>query len=362
MFSNKYIYIYTTIMVVAVAALLALAATLLKPFQERNAKVETMQNILKAAGIASTAEDAEVLYAGCIREELTIDAAGEVLARYGSDGSLLSGSGIRAFDISMKNALEAGGNGAFPVFVCRKDGEDGYIVPLYGKGLWGPIWGYITFATDMNTVLGVSFSHQGETPGLGAEIAGDAFQQPFAGKRIFDAQQRFTSITVQKGGVKNYKGDPVHAVDAISGGTITSTGVSDMLRDCLTYYIPYFNRMQGDSALSAAMSDDGSRMAETVEAKPEPVVSEQPRRTVRQPEEPVQQKEPVVEQMESQPVPESVPAPEPAPEPMAEPVVPEQPVAPETPETPETPVQPEPQPVQPEQPAEPAQPERQEAE
>ncbi|MDE5703683.1 MAG: Na(+)-translocating NADH-quinone reductase subunit C, partial [Bacteroidales bacterium] len=154
MFSNKYIYIYTTIMVVAVAALLALAATLLKPFQDKNARVETMQNILKAAGIASTAEDAEALYVGRIREELTVNAGGEVLARYGSDGALLDGAGARAFDISMKNALEAGEEGAFPVFVCRKDGEDGYIVPLYGKGLWGPIWGYITFAPDMNTVLG----------------------------------------------------------------------------------------------------------------------------------------------------------------------------------------------------------------
>ncbi len=348
MFSNKYIYIYTTIMVVAVAALLALAATLLKPFQDKNARVETMQNILKAAGIASTAEDAEGLYADFIREELTINTAGEVLARYGSDGALLDGTGARAFDISMKNALEAGEHGAFPVFVCRKDGTDGYIVPLYGKGLWGPIWGYITLAPDMNTVVGASFGHQGETPGLGAEIATDAFQQPFAGKRIFDAQQRFTSITVQKGGVKNYKGDPVHAVDAISGGTITSTGVSDMLRDCLTYYIPFFNRMQGDSTLAAA---DSLKAEEPEPAKPEPVA--QPRRVVQQPEEPAQPAKPAVE-------PTAAPAAPPVPvqEPEPQPVQPEQPVEPAQPVTPETPAQPEPQPVQPEQPSEPAQPEQ----
>lgn len=358
MFSNKYIYIYTTIMVVAVAALLALAATLLKPFQERNAQVETMQNILKAAGIASTAEDAEALYADCIQEELTVSATGEVLARYGSDGSLLSGSGARAFDISMKNALEAGENGAFPVFVCRKDDKDGYIVPLYGKGLWGPIWGYITFATDMNTVLGVSFSHQGETPGLGAEIASDAFQQPFAGKRIFDAQQRFTSITVQKGGVKNYKGDPIHAVDAISGGTITSTGVSDMLRDCLTYYIPFFDLMQAETPLAA----DSLKAEEPVVTAPAPVVPAQPRRVVQPSEAPVEPAVPA-EAPAAQSVPVAEPVPQSVPEPEVAPVEePVQPVEPAHVEPAEAPAQPEPQPVQPEQPAEPAQPERQEAE
>ena len=334
MFSNKYIYIYTTVMVVVVAALLALAATLLKPFQDKNAQVETMQNILKAAGIASTAEDAEILYGDYIREELTIDAAGDVLARYAADGRLLEGQGTRAFDISMKNAVAMGKDAELPVFVCRKGEADSYIVPLYGKGLWGPVWGYITLESDMNTVAGVSFGHQGETPGLGAEIVGDAFQQPFAGKRIFDENRQFTSVTVQKGGVKNYKGDPVHAVDAISGGTITSTGVSDMLHDCLTYYIPFFLRMQDEGGLTAA---DSVAEAEPV-VTPEPVAPVQPRRVAPQPE-------PAAQPAEAQPAPKPAPAPE---------------AEEEKPETPETPV---PQPVQPEQPAEPVQPEQpQEAE
>ena len=339
MFSNKYIYIYTTVMVVVVAALLALAATLLKPFQDKNAQVETMQNILKAAGIASTAEDAEALYDEYIREELTIDAAGDVVARYAPDGSLLAGQGTRAFDISMKNALAEGKDAAFPVFVCRKGEADSYIVPLYGKGLWGPIWGYITFESDMNTVAGVSFGHQGETPGLGAEIVGDAFQQPFAGKRIFDDNRKFTSVTVQKGGVKNYKGAPIHAVDAISGGTITSTGVSDMLRDCLTCYIPFFSRMQNEGLDSAALE-------EPAEVTPEPVAPVQPRRVA-------PQTETAPQPAEAQPAPKPVPAPDPEEE---KPVAPAQPAAPEIPEAPVS------QPVQPEQPAEPAQPEQPEAE
>lgn len=272
MFSNKYIYIYTTIMVVVVAALLALAATMLKPFHERNAKVETMQNILKAAGIASQAEEAAALYATYIQEELTVNVKGEILARYSADGRLLAGDSLipRAFDIEMKNALTEGENALFPVYFCRKDeNTTGYIVPLYGKGLWGPIWGYITMAPDMNTVSGVSFSHSGETPGLGSEIAEESFQMRFTGKQIFDEQGQFTSITVQKGGVKQYKGDPVHAVDAISGGTLTSNGVSDMLRGCLSCYIPFFERMQNDSALLAVVgqAEGASASAASADAR-----------------------------------------------------------------------------------------------
>ena len=272
MFSNKYIYIYTTIMVVVVAALLALAATMLKPFHERNAKVETMQNILKAAGIASQAENAAEMYAANIQEEWTVNTKGEIVARYDADGRLIEGDSLapRAFGIEMKKALTEGEKALFPVYLCRKGETLGFIMPLYGKGLWGPIWGYITLQPDMKTVSGVSFRHQGETPGLGSEIAEESFQAPFAGKQIFDVQGQFTSITVQKGGIKQFKGDPVHAVDAISGGTLTSNGVSDMLRSCLTCYLPFFERMQNDSTLLAA----GQAEAATEDAEtPAPTVA-----------------------------------------------------------------------------------------
>lgn len=242
MFSNKYIYIYTTIMVVVVAALLALASIFLQPFQASNIEIEKMQNILSAAGIPSTSENAKSLYKESVVEELSVNSKGELVAKYNSTGELLEGSGQRAFDIDMKKALSMGQEGIFPVFIYNKDGKNLCIVPLQGKGLWGAIWGYISFASDMNTIVGAKFDHKGETPGLGAEISTDIFQKEFDGKQIFDEQNKFTSITVQKGGVRNYKGDPIHAVDAISGGTITSAGVSDMLRDCLLHYLPYFEK------------------------------------------------------------------------------------------------------------------------
>jgi len=120
-----------------------------------------------------------------------------------------------------------------PVFVCRNDdGALKYILPVYGAGLWGAIWGYVSFDDDGNTVYGAIFDHKGETPGLGAEIAGPKFAGQFINKHVFE-RGRFVSIQVIKGGagVNN-----LHGVDAISGGTLTSRGVEDMLKDCLSEY------------------------------------------------------------------------------------------------------------------------------
>ena len=90
----------------------------------------------------------------------------------------------------------------------------------------------------MNTVFGAVFDHKGETPGLGAEINRPFFQDQFSGKIIFEAE-KLVSISVIKGGA-----DPsdMHAVDGISGGTITSDGVTDMLAERLNMYLPYLEK------------------------------------------------------------------------------------------------------------------------
>jgi Na+-transporting NADH:ubiquinone oxidoreductase subunit C len=111
---------------------------------------------------------------------------------------------------------------------------------LYGKGLWGPIWGNIALDENFSKVLGVNFDHKGETPGLGAEINTKDFQEQFIGKTIFNKDGKFMSITVKKGGVVTMPDAlQVHGVDAISGGTITSNGVSKMLNDVLKLYVPF---------------------------------------------------------------------------------------------------------------------------
>ncbi|MFC2087108.1 NADH:ubiquinone reductase (Na(+)-transporting) subunit C, partial [Bacteroidota bacterium] len=118
------------------------------------------------------------------------------------------------------------------------------IIPLRGKGLWGPIWGYVSLEDDYNTVYGAVFDHKTETPGLGAEINTTWFQKPFKGKNIFNQSGEFVGINIYKGGsgAAANAGDLKHGVDGISGGTITSKGVEAMIHDNLNLYTAYFNK------------------------------------------------------------------------------------------------------------------------
>lgn len=226
-FSNQYIFIFSIVMVVFVALFLSMAALQLKPYQDKNIEVEKKQNILASIHIKSTPQDAVELYAKYVTSSFVVNNKGEKL------------EGVEAFPIELKNEqAKAPDQRSLPIFVgTLDDGTTAYVTPLRGKGLWGPIWGYIAFQPDLNTVYGAVFDHQGETPGLGAEIKEEFFQKPFVGKQIFEDSTKFVSIKVVKGG--NTADNP-HAVDAISGGTITSKGLEAMLDSCLIQYKPYF--------------------------------------------------------------------------------------------------------------------------
>lgn len=225
--SNKYTFIFSAIMVILVATLLAIASESLKPFQESNIRKEKMQNILASCGIIVEREKAEEAYTKYIVEELMI----------GTDGLLVDGTEKKPFEIDVLNEYKSGGQRNFPVFVCKlDDGSVSYVLPMVGKGLWGPVWGYVAVSSDFNTISGASFDHKGETPGLGAEINTDNFEMAFIGKKIFEEDGTFKSVKVVKGGA-----DPsdLHGVDAISGGTITSNGVSEMLERTFKAYEPF---------------------------------------------------------------------------------------------------------------------------
>jgi Na+-transporting NADH:ubiquinone oxidoreductase subunit C len=127
-----------------------------------------------------------------------------------------------------------------PVYEALIDGQKKYILPVYGMGLWGPIWGYVAFNEDRKTIFAASFSHQGETPGLGAEIATQGFQKQFENKEVLKNDQ-FTSIAVLKTG-QTAKGRD--AVDGVSGGTITSKGLEAMLENSLKAYDTFFHAKQ----------------------------------------------------------------------------------------------------------------------
>ncbi len=226
-FSNTYIFIFSAVMVVIVALLLSTAALQLKPFQDKNIEVEKKQNILGSIRITSTPVDAVDLYAKYITSSFVVNNKGEKL------------EGEDAFSIDIKKELsKPAADRKLPVYVGTLDnGTNAYVMPVRGKGLWGPIWGYVSLKPDMNTIYGVVFDHQGETPGLGAEIATEFFQTPFIDKQLFKDSTEFVSIKVLKGGAP--EGD-MHSVDAISGGTITSKALEEMLDTCLVQYKTFY--------------------------------------------------------------------------------------------------------------------------
>ncbi len=231
--SNKATFLFSSGMVVVIAIMLSVAAISLGPYQARNIRIEKMENILTSVGIESEPKTAEKIFTQYITKQIVLNNKGEEQT-----------GGTAAFDIDLKKELDKAKTGnadkeLFPLFVCNKDGKSFYIIPVRGKGLWGPIWGYIALEQDMNTIAGASFGHKGETPGLGAEIDTEKFQNQFIGKKILDEQGNFVSVAVVKGGAT---ADNTHGVDAVSGATITSDGVTEMFKRTLSNYIPYFKK------------------------------------------------------------------------------------------------------------------------
>ena len=216
--SNKYTFLFSAVMVIVVASVLAIAAESLKPFQEANVTKEKRQNILASCGIEVERDEIDsVLWNKYIIDQILLD----------TEGQEILGSEKEPFDVDVLYEFRSGGQRNFPVFVCKLDnGEELIVIPMVGRGLWGPIWGYAAIRSDYNTINGATFDHKGETPGLGSEINKDDFEKQFSGKAIFDEDNEFMSVKVIKGGA-----DPadLHGVDAISGVTITSNGVSEML-------------------------------------------------------------------------------------------------------------------------------------
>ena len=249
MFTNRYIFTYASIMVIIVAAVLSTASMVLKPYQESNIRAEKIQGILISANIESDRAEAEILFNKYIVEELAIDTDGNIKSVY-KNGKLVEGD-VRPFDLNLKEQLriekdasegKTGLTALFPLYIIEYNGNRMYIVPVRGVGLWGPIWGSMAFKSDFNTITGAKFDHKAETPGLGAEISTNEFGAEFKDKTIFNKEHQFVSIAVVKGGVANSNINPIHGVDAISGGTITCNAVDDMLENCLKNYVQYIDK------------------------------------------------------------------------------------------------------------------------
>ncbi len=223
--SDIYAIVYAAIVVVIVAFLLAAVSSALKSMQDENIRLDKMKQILSSLHI--NVPDAKAEYEKVVKSDAIINSNGAVLARQGG------------FDVA-NDAISADN---LPIYICRlENGEEKYVIPMTGQGLWGGIWGYMAVNSDGNTIYGVYFSHSSETPGLGAEIASEKFRSRFDRKQVMADGE--VAIEAVKGRLQK----EATQVNAISGATITCNGVNNMLNSCLNNYKGFLAAKQQSEA------------------------------------------------------------------------------------------------------------------
>ena len=229
--SNTYTIIYIIVLVAVVGAALAFTSLSLKDRQQTNEDADKMRQILASVKVVPEPGKMVETFKDYIISQPVYNAAGDSI-------------GDDAFKVKVEDQIKEADPASrkLPLYVCRlDDGSIKYIIPVSGAGLWGPIWGYIALDSDANTVYGAYFDHKGETPGLGAEITKPAFSGQFDNKQLFKDGQ-FLPIEVVKKGQKPHT--DADYVDGVSGGTITSKGVGDMISNCLTPYATILVNLQ----------------------------------------------------------------------------------------------------------------------
>ncbi|WP_315350502.1 NADH:ubiquinone reductase (Na(+)-transporting) subunit C [Hoylesella saccharolytica] len=222
--ANGYTLVYSTVIVVIVAFLLAFVFKALKPMQDVNVALDKKKQLLYALNVRNVDNAAAAeKYKQLIVADEIIDVNGKLINK-GEPGGEKAGFTLNSADYKA---------GKLALFVCKVNGQTKYIIPVYGMGLWGPINGFIALNDDKKTVYGAYFNHEGETAGLGAEIKDNIkWQKLFQGKKLFSNDNSKIALSV----VKKVE-DPTTQVDAVTGATLTSNGVSDMLAECLSKYL-----------------------------------------------------------------------------------------------------------------------------
>lgn len=237
--SNGYTFGFAIALVVVVGSVLAILATSLKSTIAKNGEDKKRLEILSAfldlndKDNKITRKNAAAKFDEYVKldESIVIDMNGTIQ------------TDIKAFDVDIKKEYKDKNlkpeDRNYPLFVAEKDGKKVYVIPVVGKGLWGPIWGNICIGEDMQTISGASFGHKGETPGLGAEITQKFFIDRWIGEKISDDNGDILKFKI----VKDGSGAEPLKVDGISGGTITSKGVEGMVNDCMEAYVKYFKTL-----------------------------------------------------------------------------------------------------------------------
>lgn len=238
---NIYTIVYTSVVVILVAAILAYASLALKDKQDANVKADTISQMLTAAKFFDKSEldsmgNDKVLeeYGKVVKSAIWIDAAGKEVGTLDIAKREICTTGeLKAQDKYIKNNNTD--KIKLPVFIFDKNGKKVTVIPCYGAGLWGPVWGYIALDEDLNTIIGAYFDHASETPGLGSKIKDDpSFRGEFEGKSLDFADVE--PFDIVKGGAPEGK---ANAIDAITGATMTCKGLGAGLIVWFKAYKPY---------------------------------------------------------------------------------------------------------------------------
>ncbi|WP_369997417.1 Na(+)-translocating NADH-quinone reductase subunit C [Winogradskyella sp.] len=256
---NSYTVIFAIGMVIVVGVILAGLFSYTKPMITQNEEIEKQQNILYAMGVNENDETSAIFvspdvapdeFEKFVKEQIviTVDASGKVIkTQTREEFKAENNKEPYLIDIKkQKSNAKAGENRLLPLFIGQREGKTYYVAPIYGKGLWDAIWGYIALDENM-VVQGAYFDHKGETPGLGANIKQRYFMDDFYGEHLLTENGTFKGIAVAKGNADPKNEDKTdNEVDAIAGATITGDGVSAMIKSDLKLYKPYFDNLKSN--------------------------------------------------------------------------------------------------------------------
>jgi len=209
------------------------SAVLLKPLQQANKALDKKTNILLAAGIETEGQDINVLF-----EQFSPQVVDLETGRYVTDIDAATYDQRKAAkdpklsdELSGDDDIASIGRRAkyATVYLLEKEGQvDRIILPIKGYALWSTLYGFLALEADANTVAGLGFYEHAETPGLGGEIDNPRWKALWPGKKMFDANGTL-AVDLVKGSVDVSKPKAIHQVDALSGATLTSNGVENLL-------------------------------------------------------------------------------------------------------------------------------------
>jgi Na+-transporting NADH:ubiquinone oxidoreductase subunit C len=253
--SNTYIVVFAAAVCLACSVVVATSAVGLRARQDVNRVLDRQKKVLTVAGLIAEGEKIEPLRVEELFEQniqaKVVDLASGDIDSAGDPEAFDQQKALKDPKLSREAPANRAGIRRLPIdalvyLVKPHDDVEKIILPIEGKGLWSTLYGYLALAPDTTTIEGIIFYQHGETPGLGGEIENPGWKALWVGRRAFD-EAWAPAVTVIKGAAGPPASDP-YEVDGLSGATLTSRGVSDLVQFWLGEhgFGPYLERFRSE--------------------------------------------------------------------------------------------------------------------